>query len=143
MAQTKLQNYFNKCPRSFTSSPTRVTPIRPTKRIPLQNIGEQSPEFAPGSSVFHLWTWQLLVCVLLLSYSCPFQRHIQALIQTVKAIRKAMNLLYIVIEVMMKYLHKCNLLKGTEKIINGLPTNVQMYGVLQQLQFREQLVLVT
>ena len=44
MAQTRLQSYFRKCPRSFTSSPTRMTPVRPTKRIPLQDILEESPD---------------------------------------------------------------------------------------------------
>ena len=41
MAQARLWSYLNKRPRAFTS-PTRVTPVRPTKRVPLQAIMEES-----------------------------------------------------------------------------------------------------
>ena len=41
MAQARLWSYLNKRPRVFTS-PTRVTPVRPTKRVPLQTVMEES-----------------------------------------------------------------------------------------------------
>ena len=41
MAQARLHDYFSKRPRPFTS-PTRVTPVRPTKRVSLlQDIMEE------------------------------------------------------------------------------------------------------
>ena len=41
MAQVRLQCYVSKRPRVF-SSPTRVTPARPTKWAPLQDIIEET-----------------------------------------------------------------------------------------------------
>lgn len=50
MAQARLQSYLNKRPRAFTS-PTHVTPVRPAKRVPLQDIIEES-QSADGDDLF-------------------------------------------------------------------------------------------
>ena len=49
MAQARLWSYLNKRPRAFTS-PTRVTPVRPTKRVPLQAVMEESHSADDGDS---------------------------------------------------------------------------------------------
>ena len=50
MVQARLQSYLNKRPRAFTS-PTRVTLVRPAKRVPLQDIIEES-QSAHGDDLF-------------------------------------------------------------------------------------------